>query len=142
MHESSKQANLKRLLVVAGLIQRNSNDIEFLVTRRAMTGHLPGSWELPGGKVEPGEPPESALHRELREELGIEVHIDRIFSVGHHVYADREVVLMVYRTRLKSGTPECLVALEAEWLTAAQVLQLDFPPANYSFVKRMKTEYL
>ena len=124
----------ERLLVVCGLIQRSSGAREFLITRRAMDGHLPGSWELPGGKIEQGESPEEALHRELDEELGIRVAINSIFSVGHHVYPKREVILLVYQTTLLSGEPECRVALESRWASPTDICEMDFPPANARFL--------
>ena len=56
--------------VAAGLVFREG---KLLITRRSAGGHLGGLWEFPGGKREPGETFEQCLHRELREELGIEV---------------------------------------------------------------------
>ena len=60
------------LVVAAALVDRAGR---VLVQRRPPGKALAGLWEFPGGKVEPGEDPESALHRELREELGIEVSV-------------------------------------------------------------------
>jgi len=131
-----------RVLVVAGLIQRSLECVEFLVTRRALSGHLPGAWELPGGKVERGESPEEALHRELDEELGIQVDIGRVFSIGHHIYPKCEVVLAVYQTLLVSGIPECRVALEHKWVTPQQLARMEFPPANASFINALRDVYL
>lgn len=59
------------LIVAAALLHEN----RVLAAQRSYPPHLAGQWELPGGKVEPGEDPLHALHREIREELGIAVEV-------------------------------------------------------------------
>ena len=63
---------MTRALVVGAAVLR---DGRVLAARRTAPAELAGRWELPGGKVEPGETPEAAIVRELREELGVEVRV-------------------------------------------------------------------
>ena len=90
---------MKRILVVAGLIRAPYSHPQagrILMSRRLANTHLAHSWEFPGGKVELGEDPIDALHRELKEELNIEVSHPEVYAVGHHCYSEKEVILMVY----------------------------------------------
>ena len=66
---------MSALIVAAAIFARSPQGLRVLAAQRSYPQELAGLWEFPGGKVEPGEDPESALHRELREELGIEVSV-------------------------------------------------------------------
>jgi 8-oxo-dGTP diphosphatase len=80
MKSSSKTA------VVAGLLRDTSG--RFLVCQRPPSGRYPLKWEFPGGKVEPGEEPVSALRRELHEELNIEASVGELLFMHLAHYAD------------------------------------------------------
>ena len=91
--------------VAAGLVFR---DGKLLITQRPAGGHLPGLWEFPGGKREADESFEQCLHRELMEELGIEVDIlGLVESITHH-YAEKTVHLRFFRCLWKQHEPRAL----------------------------------
>jgi len=123
----------RTLLVVAAVVVA---DGRVLLTRRARGTHLEGHWEFPGGKVEEGETPADALRRELEEELGVGSVVEEPFAFNHHVYPDRSVLLLTYRTRL-SGVPRPLGCEALDWFTAAQVRSLTMPPADGPILARL-----
>ena len=136
--------SLPRLLVAAGLIRdegsRQCGESRVLISRRRKGDHLGGYWEFPGGKVEPGEKPEAALVRELREELGIHVRVRDVYAVGHHVYPSREVILMVYDVEIEDGTPECREVAELKWISLQDLVQLELPPADEPVLARIRRD--
>jgi 8-oxo-dGTP diphosphatase len=104
------------VVVAAALFDRG----RLLAARRSAPPDLAGRWELPGGKVEPGEAPETALVRELREELGIEARpLDRVPGAWP---LKPGLVLHVWTVRLVTGEPEPLQDHDAlRWLAPAQL---------------------
>ncbi len=92
---------MDRKLVVAALVVNERDEI--LLTQRRADQDLPGLWELPGGKIEPGEAPEAALVRELAEEIGVEARVGRIWEVLFHRYPAYDVYMLVYRVALAAG---------------------------------------
>lgn len=113
------------LSVVAGLIQERG---KILIAQRNATGPHPLKWEFPGGKVEAGETPESALRRELEEELGIEAQIGPEFSHYEFTYAGTNPILLTFfEVSGYSGLPENRGAFaQILWDTPANLNQYDF----------------
>jgi 8-oxo-dGTP diphosphatase len=87
----------ERKLVVAALVREEGR---ILMSRRRADQAMPNLWEFPGGKVEPGEHPEAALVRELREELGCDITVDGIHEVVFHAYPDFDLYMLVYASRI------------------------------------------
>jgi alanyl-tRNA synthetase len=110
-----------RRVVVAAAIEREGR---LLAARRTRPAALAGGWELPGGKAEPGEAPEAALVRELREELAVDAEVvGRVVGpVDGDWPLDDGHVLRVLRVRLVDGEPRDGVAHDAvRWLAPAEV---------------------
>ncbi|MFC9652866.1 MULTISPECIES: (deoxy)nucleoside triphosphate pyrophosphohydrolase [unclassified Streptomyces] len=126
-------------VVVAGAVYDRGR---LLAARRSAPPELAGRWELPGGKLEPGEAPEEALVRELREELGVESEpVERIpgewpLKPGY--------VLQVWTARLLSGEPRPLEDHdELRWLGPDEIHTVDWldqdRPAVAEAARRLST---
>jgi 8-oxo-dGTP diphosphatase len=122
------------LLVVAGACVR---DGRLLLARRPDGDPLAGFWELPGGKVEPGETPEAALRREWTEELGVGVEATEPFTFASGAPNGRHVTLLVYRVRSIGGAPSPLGVAEVRWATPEEAGRLRLLPADRPVVERL-----
>jgi 8-oxo-dGTP diphosphatase len=129
-----------RKLVVAALIRAGGDRGPILMSRRRADQPLPLLWEFPGGKVEPGEAPEQALAREVREELGCGVAVGRIDDVVFHAYPDFDVYLLVYPCTIVDGVPSALDVAEIAWVEPARLPSLDLLPADYPLARRIAAE--
>jgi 8-oxo-dGTP diphosphatase len=121
--------------VAAGLVFREG---KLLITRRAADSHLGGLWEFPGGKREPSESFEECLHRELREELGIEVRIERLFQAIIHHYPDRSVDLRFFQCRWLRHEPKAILCDELAWVLAAELCHYQFPAADALLLDKLR----
>ncbi|HET6612707.1 MAG TPA: (deoxy)nucleoside triphosphate pyrophosphohydrolase [Kofleriaceae bacterium] len=130
-----------RKLVACGLII--SPDERVLLTQRpAHTAHA-GKWELPGGKIEPGESPEAALSRELFEELAVRVDIGRVWDVIAHAYEDFDVLLLIYPCRLRDGeVPRPVQVAATAWVEPAAAAGFDLLEADAPILQRLSNEPL
>ena len=109
-----------------------------LLARRPDDVHQGGLWEFPGGKVEPGESPGEALHRELREEIGIEVLAHRPLIRVRHAYADREILLDVHRVTAYEGEATGLEGQPLAWVDPDDLPGYPMPAADRPIVTAIR----
>jgi len=110
---------------------------ELLITRRRDDAHQGGLWEFPGGKREDGESIATTLHRELREELAIELLEHRPLLVVEHDYGDKRVRLVVHLVDRFRGEPRPCEGQPMRWVAPADLGDFAFPAANAPIVVRL-----
>jgi 8-oxo-dGTP diphosphatase len=117
------------LVTAAALVD---GDGRVLVQQRPEGTAMAGLWEFPGGKIEPGESPEAALVRELREELGIDVETACLAPAvfASEPLGGRHLLLLLYVCRKWGGSPAALQASALRWARPVELHRLDMPPAD------------
>ena len=107
-------------------------DGRVLIAQRPEGKQLAGLWEFPGGKVEPGERPEAALIRELREELGIEVSESCLapFVFASHAYESFHLLMPLYLCRRWEGTVVAREHSALAWVKPDRLTDYPMPPAD------------
>ena len=121
---------MKTILVVAAALV--DSDGRVLIAQRPEGKQLAGLWEFPGGKVEPGETPETALIRELEEELGIIVKQASLapFVFASHTYETFHLLMPLYLIRRWEGEPEAREHAALKWVRPNDMGQYPMPPAD------------
>ncbi|MBM3928081.1 MAG: (deoxy)nucleoside triphosphate pyrophosphohydrolase [Sphingomonadales bacterium] len=107
-------------------------DGRVLVQQRPAGAQMAGLWEFPGGKIDAGETPETALIRELDEELGVAVAQACLApaAFASEPLGDRHLLLLLYVCRKWDGIPQPRAATALRWVYPAQLHALDMPPAD------------
>ena len=123
---------MKRIDVAVGIIVR---DGQVCVAKRQMGQHLAGLWEFPGGKFETGEDLNTALTRELFEELHIMVRRSYPLTTKHYDYPEKQVALHVAIVDRFDNEPEGREGQEIKWVPFEQLTSLAFPKANAEFIQ-------
>ncbi len=124
------------LIVVAGALL--DHDGRVLIAERPAGKYMAGRWEFPGGKVTRDEPPEQALRRELREELGVELGRADFVMELVHAYPDREVQLRFYIVDAFAGEPRALDGQRLRWVTLDELDHADILEADLPFIRALQ----
>ena len=119
--------------VVAAVVQR---DGRYLITRRLEGTHLAGLWEFPGGKILPAEEAESALRRELREELGVDASVGELIEAVTWTYPEKTVRILFFRCSVH-GEPCPQERQEMLWVEPADLPRYAFPAADLRLIERL-----
>ena len=133
----SKATTKKRrnwIPVVTALIKRGDH---VLVGQRPETGSLAGLWEFPGGKIEAGESPESALTREIKEELGIDIEVGDLKLSCTHNYEGVSLLILFFEVNFWKGEPKEKHHTQIKWVNKAQLHELEMPQANRLILDRL-----
>ncbi|MBA6264170.1 MAG: 8-oxo-dGTP diphosphatase MutT [Colwellia sp.] len=124
--------------VAVGVIVREQ---EYFLTKRLDSAHQGGKWEFPGGKVEKDETVAQALHRELQEEIAIDILSCYPLIEIDHDYGDKKVRLDVYVVDNFQQEPVAQEGQQSGWFTLDELIKLDFPAANAAIVEALKIKH-
>jgi 8-oxo-dGTP diphosphatase len=113
--------------VTAAVIEEGG---EVLIARRKAGRHMGGKWEFPGGKIEPGETPETSLVRELAEELEIRVRVGRFLCRTLFEADGVSLELLVYRVERVSGEPVLNEHEEVRWVNPKDLPSYDLAQSD------------
>ena len=112
--------------VVAAIIRRGN---EIFATQRGY-GAYKDWWEFPGGKIEPGETPEEALAREIKEELATYITVDKYITTVEYDYPEFHLVMDCFWCSIKNGDLTLLEHEAAKWLPLDELRQVNWLPAD------------
>ncbi len=123
-------------LVLVAACALIDTDGRVLLTRRPPGKPMAGLWEFPGGKVEPGERPEDALIRELKEELGIEVREACLspLTFASHSYDDFQLLMPLWVCRRWDGFVKPSEGQECTWVRPERLRDYPMPPADVPLI--------
>lgn len=126
---------MKTIEVVAAIIYKDS---AYFATQRGY-GEFEGMWEFPGGKIEPGESRESALKREIQEELCVNISVEDFICTTNYDYPSFHLTMHCYLCSVESGTIELREHKSARWLTADLLDSVEWLPADLEVVELLKS---
>ena len=126
---------MKTIHVVAAVIRDGEGRI--FATQRGY-GPYKDDWEFPGGKIEPGETPEEALKREIREELDAEIEVGEPAGRIEYDYPEFHLSMDCFFCVLLSGAPILKEHEAAKWLRPEELDSVAWLPADLSLIERLK----
>jgi mutator protein MutT len=118
--------------VTAGIIWQ---DEKILITRRPEGSHLSGCWEFPGGKQEEGEDLIGCLAREIREELDLEIQVQKALFTVHHKYDAKAVTIHFFDCTIIKGNPKPMEGQEVRWVKSKDLNGYVFPPPDQKVIE-------
>ena len=118
--------------ISAGVIWKGN---KILIGQRPLNGLLGGLWEFPGGKQEKEETLQQCLKREIKEELDIDIKVQKFIMKVNHVYSHFAITLHVFHARYLKGTPKKIGCVDFKWVSPSQLRQYAFPAANQPIIE-------
>lgn len=115
---------------------------KILIAQRKPTVSMGGYWEFSGGKKEPGETIENCLIREVFEELGVVIKVERFWKKKKVVHKDREIELFFYWCSWKSGEPELKDCQDWAWVFPSELKNYNFLPADLEIIDEIAANSL
>lgn len=132
---------MKTIRVVAAVIRSKNKDGESMIfaTQRGY-GELKDGWEFPGGKIEPGETPQQALKREIREELDTEIIVGELIDTIEYDYPAFHLSMDCFWCQVLEGNLTLKEAEAAKWLTKEQLDSVAWLPADVTLIEKIRKE--
>ena len=128
---------MKKTIKVVAAIIRKADTV--FATQRGY-GAYKDWWEFPGGKIEPGETPEEALIREIREELNTRIAVDRYLMTVEYDYPEFHLSMDCFFCHIEEGEPMLLEHEAARWLPLKDLRQVNWLPADVLVVEEIEKQ--
>ena len=128
---------MKIVRVVAAVIQA---DHKIFATQRGY-GEFKGGWEFPGGKIEPGETPQQALVREIKEELDTEIGVGELIETVEYDYPTFHLSMDCFWCKIVKGNLVLLEAEASKWLTKDDLYSVEWLPADAGLIKKIEKNW-
>ena len=132
---AKEKSPTKKIEVSAAVILKNGKTY---IQQRPHKGLMGGLWEFPGGKLEKSESPEEALHREIQEELGVQIEVGEKILTIKHSYTKFRVTLHVFLCRLPKGRIKATSCEQWKWVTIKGLEAYPFPSANVKILEYLR----
>ena len=126
---------MKNVEVVGAAIMKNG---KLFIAQRPDKGEVGLKWEFPGGKIEPGETPEQAIHREIEEELETEIEVEKLIVTVKHQYLSFHLTMHVFLCHLNGQDPVLEEHVDCRWINADQLYDYDWAPADFKILPQIK----
>ena len=127
---------LKTIRVVAAVIRCED---KIFATARGY-GEFKGQWEFPGGKIEPGETPQQALVREIKEELETDIKVGELIGTIEYDYPAFHLSMDCFWCEVIEGKLVLKEAEDAKWLSKDELDSVQWLPADITLIERLKRE--
>jgi len=122
-------------LVTAALIR---DEDKILIAQRGRSKRFGWKWEFPGGKVRVDETPEDCLQREIKEELNLEIQVEKHFCTTHHQYSDFSIELIAFWCSIVGGKLKLAEHEQVRWVTVQEMNQYNFVEADLNLISALK----
>lgn len=122
--------------VVAAIIKNENGKI--LITQRNLKKSQGGLWEFPGGKIEPNETREQAIIRKIKEELTIDIKVDRYLDEKKFNYPEKCINLIAIECKIVNGNIKLLEHEDYKWVDSSELENFEFAPADMFIVEKLK----
>lgn len=129
---------MKTIHVVAAVIRGSGEKKDMIFATQRGYGDLKGGWEFPGGKVEPGESPQEALIREIKEELDTEIAVGELIDTIEYDYPTFHLSMDCFWADIVAGNLELREHEAAAWLTKDTLYSVEWLPADITLISKIE----
>lgn len=130
---------MKSINVVAAVMHREfENGVKKIFTTQRGYGDFKDGWEFPGGKIEPNETPETAIVREIEEELDTEIIVEKEIGTIEYDYPTFHISMKCFWCSIKSGELKLLEHEDAKWISLEEIDSVDWLPADREILPKIK----